>query len=622
MSKEMRYLNIGNEFFEVVDAAARNTASVLTGQINEFVDDHNQDRAEVLVWNGSMSHSGDFDVLKELLTDYDCIKVQFDGGRIFYVDPTQAVWNFALSEATTSSGLTVESWELSLTDHDASASVPEGSTRIDLVITQLVWDGDAAENAVITPDANSSLGHIIKIIGVKNVANAELQDIRVGVDGTVYPTAGDAVRTQIESAMASGGTGVPTSVRSAILALFQAAAYAETGLEDEIAVIEAWAEEVTSITLSASTLSLSGNTPQTLTATTEPAGSTVVWSSSDTSVATVSDGVVTGVSNGSCAIIAAAGDKSANCAVTVTGFATLSSISAVYTQSGTVYDTDSLDDLKADLVVTANYDDSTTETVASTDYTLSGTLTVGTSTITVSYGGKTTTFTVAVSKGIDYNDNPLADVTWYDDYTYNNSGAMVAAVNEHCTSKFDAQTCIYALVNSDTSVNSYVSIFVWDENDVYLGGPGNNNTGRWMLKEGYKYAIKVYGANANKNAISLMPVDNRATAVPSFEINLSDYVESITVAGNVYELSVGTILAENGIESSNWNTAINNVNSLCRIDYGYINATQGIPFNDDFTFGFYTTSTMYMRAKSVGSGNLSGFKNYITQNSIKVKFNS
>lgn len=77
----------------------------------------------------------------------------------------------------------------------------------------------------------------------------------------------------------------------------------------------------------------------------------------------------------------------------------LSSISAVYTQSGTVYDTDTLDSLKADLVVTARYSDSSTQTVPAADYTLSGTLTEGTSTITVSYGGKTTTFSVTVAKG-------------------------------------------------------------------------------------------------------------------------------------------------------------------------------------------------------------------------------
>ena len=76
--------------------------------------------------------------------------------------------------------------------------------------------------------------------------------------------------------------------------------------------------------------------------------------------------------------------------------AELLSISAVYTQSGTVYDNDSLDSLKTDLVVTAHYDDSSEETVLA--YTLSGTLEVGTSTITVSYGGKTTTFSVTVTK--------------------------------------------------------------------------------------------------------------------------------------------------------------------------------------------------------------------------------
>lgn len=85
--------------------------------------------------------------------------------------------------------------------------------------------------------------------------------------------------------------------------------------------------------------------------------------------------------------------------------ASLVSISAVYTQSGTVYDTDSLDDLKPDLVVTANYSDSTTETV--TTYTLSGTLAEGTSTITVNYGGKTATFTVTVTSATE-----TLQITW------------------------------------------------------------------------------------------------------------------------------------------------------------------------------------------------------------------
>lgn len=75
--------------------------------------------------------------------------------------------------------------------------------------------------------------------------------------------------------------------------------------------------------------------------------------------------------------------------------ADLVSISAAYTQGGTVYDTDSLDSLRDDLVVTATYSDSTTATI--TTYTLSGSLTQGTSTITASYGGQTDTFTVTVT---------------------------------------------------------------------------------------------------------------------------------------------------------------------------------------------------------------------------------
>lgn len=76
---------------------------------------------------------------------------------------------------------------------------------------------------------------------------------------------------------------------------------------------------------------------------------------------------------------------------------TVTSISCVYSQSKTVYDSDSLDVLKDDLVVNAVYSDGSSGTVSASDYTLSGTLNEGTSTITVSYGGKTDTFTVTVT---------------------------------------------------------------------------------------------------------------------------------------------------------------------------------------------------------------------------------
>jgi len=81
---------------------------------------------------------------------------------------------------------------------------------------------------------------------------------------------------------------------------------------------------VTDITLSSSELSINAGAAGQLAATISPSNATnkaVTWSSSDTSVATVnSNGVVTGVSRGTCTITATAKDgsgKYASCAVTV-----------------------------------------------------------------------------------------------------------------------------------------------------------------------------------------------------------------------------------------------------------------------------------------------------------------
>ena len=70
-------------------------------------------------------------------------------------------------------------------------------------------------------------------------------------------------------------------------------------------------------------------------------------------------------------------------------------ISAVYTQSDTVYASTALNDLKSDLVVTASYSDGTSGVIS--DYELSGTLAVGTSTVTVTYAEFVDTFDVTVS---------------------------------------------------------------------------------------------------------------------------------------------------------------------------------------------------------------------------------
>ena len=198
------------------------------------------------------------------------------------------------------------------------------------------------------------------------------------------------------------GTGLTEEIRQALLQIARKVAYIDehgqtyyNNLYDALYAIQA-------VTVSPTRVGLTtiGATSQLIGATV-PSGGTITWASSNTAVATVSDtGLVTSVGYGTATITATSGGKSATCSVVVAQ-AQLESITAVYTQSGTVYDTDTLDSLKPDLVVTAYYDNQTSAVV--TDYTLSGTLTEGTSTITVSYGGETDTFDVTVT----HQDTPV-----------------------------------------------------------------------------------------------------------------------------------------------------------------------------------------------------------------------
>ena len=97
-------------------------------------------------------------------------------------------------------------------------------------------------------------------------------------------------------------------------------------------------------------------------------------------------------------------DSGADCYnAVVASLYNVSSISATFTQSGTIYDNATLESLKASLVVTATYSGGTTETLDAANYTLSGTLEAGTSTITVTYGDKTDTFDVTVSSSVLYS---------------------------------------------------------------------------------------------------------------------------------------------------------------------------------------------------------------------------
>ena len=287
-------------------------------------------------------------------------------------------------------------WEISDTD---SAYAGVGQIQLSYTV------GTAVKKSVVyrftVHKSLGALGSVITPIQIQTFIDEvteALEDMQEELNDVKQDLA------DLEEEIEGGGAGMSQEFKTALHNILEKVAYIDEDGQDYLDALDSamWPPKpATGISLNQSSLSFGtlGATQQ-LTATLTPSDTTdtVTWSSSDTSIATVSSsGVVTSVAYGSATITATAHTGlTATCSVTIAQ-ATLTSISAVYTQSGTVYDTDSLDSLKTDLVVTAHWSDNTTSTVASTDYTLSGTLTAGTSTITVSYGGKTTTFTVTVT---------------------------------------------------------------------------------------------------------------------------------------------------------------------------------------------------------------------------------
>ena len=160
---------------------------------------------------------------------------------------------------------------------------------------------------------------------------------------------------------------------------------------------------VTGVTLDKTSASLKVDETVTLTATVSPSDATektVTWSSSNSAVATVKDGVVTAVAVGTATITAKAGDKTATCTVTVTSATvavtrlTLSTeyvslnVNDIVTIKANVYP-----DNATDKTVTWSSSNPTVASVSNGNVTA---LKAGTALITAKAGSLTATCTVSV----------------------------------------------------------------------------------------------------------------------------------------------------------------------------------------------------------------------------------
>ena len=222
---------------------------------------------------------------------------------------------------------------------------------------------------------------------------------RVTLSATVKPddaTDKTVTWTTSDASVATVSNGVVTAKK-----VGSATITAKAGDKAATCTVTVVATPVTSVTLDRTSASLKAGETVTLTATVKPddaTDKTVIWTTSDASIATVSDGVVIAKKVGSATITAKAGDKTATCTVTVVATpvtsVTLNKTTASLKAGETVTLTATVKpDDATDRTVTWSTSDASVATVSDGVVTAKK---VGSATITAKAGDKTATCTVTV----------------------------------------------------------------------------------------------------------------------------------------------------------------------------------------------------------------------------------
>lgn len=332
-----------------------------------------------------------------------------------------------------------------------------------------------------------------------------------------------------------------------------------------------------SILLSQTSKTMMVGDTATLTATTTPSGQSVTWTSSNSSVASVSNGVVTAKASGTATITAKftynGKTYSKTCNITVNNVAkTLTSISISSNPTKTTYEIgESLN--TSGLKLKLNYSDGSSEIVSS-GFTTSGfdSSTAGTKTITVSYGGKSTTFKVTVNaSAIDENAPQITmnSVTTaagkeiaLDLMIKNNPGIAGLAVSL----KYDESVLTLKEVKNGDLFSAFTAAknYIWDESEN-VNVDGKLATFIFMVAEDADagdYEIEIITrscANIDLDDVELLPVNSIITVTDFLygdangdgEINMKDVVLLRKYMANFdYDTGTSTVAIELGADAN------------------------------------------------------------------------